>query len=678
MKALQFPLSRITIGFVFGILFASYIKPAPSLLLGLLATALLIFTTAYFLQKNILKNTIAFGISTCLLSILIGATTLVTHTESFQKTNYTHHETVFEKPQFLSLLIREKLKGSISNDRYIALINKIGTENYSGRILLNIRRDSVYPTFVTGNLLHITGVLYKNKPPNNPNQFDYGAYLSKKQIYAQLYPDSELIRISLELKKDIWYYASNIRSTIIENLEKSGFHKKELSVAIALILGQKQDISPEIIQSYQYAGAIHILSVSGLHVGFLLLFLTFILSPIPNTKRGTLIKLIIILLNLASFAIIAGLAPSVVRSVTMFSFVALGYQLRRSVNIYHTLLVSVLLILVFQPSFLFDVGFQLSYIALFSIVWLQPLLVSIWTPNNKALNYFWKILTVSFAAQIGTMPLSIYYFHQFPGLFFITNLLVIPLLSFIMILGVLVMVLAAFDYVPVFLSKPLEWSIYFLNKLINSVASFEQFIIRDIPFNRYLLLSSYLLIIAAIYWLKKPSFNKLAIVLVSIIAIQVSFIHIKWNVHHQQEWVIFNLKNNSMITERNGNKTTLYADDSIRKNSSENTVLKSYLTANFSVLSTKEKIKNTAFFKENRILIIDSTGMYSEELRPDIILITQSPKINVERMLQLLKPKMVVADNSNYKNIQKHWRQSCEKQKIPFHAIGEKGFFKLN
>ncbi|TDE02879.1 ComEC/Rec2 family competence protein [Flavobacterium hiemivividum] len=678
MKVLQFPLSRITIGFVLGILTASYLKPAPSLLLGLLAAAFLLFATAYFLQKNILKNTITFGISTYLLSFLIGATTLVTHTESYQKTNYTHHTTIFEKPQFLSLVIREKLKGSNSNDRYIALINKIGTKNYTGRILLNIRRDSVYPTFVTGNLLHITGVLYKNKIPNNPNQFDYGAYLSKKQIYAQLYPDSELIRISPELKKDIWYYASNIRSTIIANLEKSGFHKKELSVAIALILGQKQDISPEIIQSYQFAGAIHILSVSGLHVGFLLLFLTFILRPIPNTKRGTLIKLIIILLSLASFAVIAGLAPSVVRSVTMFSFVAIGYQLRRSVNIYHTLLVSVLLILVFQPSFLFDVGFQLSYIALFSIVWLQPLLVSIWTPKNKAINYFWKILTVSFAAQIGTMPLSIYYFHQFPGLFFITNLLVIPLLSFIMILGVLVMVLAAFDYVPILLSKPLEWSIYFLNNIINSVASFEQFIIRDIPFNIYLLLSSYLFIIAAIVWLKKPSFNKLAIVLVSIIAIQVSFMHIRWNVQSQQEWVVFNLKNNTMITERNGNKTALYADDSIRKNSRENTVLKSYLTANFSALSAKEKIKNTAFFKENRILIIDSTGMYSEEIRPDIILIIQSPKINLERMLELLKPKMVVADNSNYKNIQKHWRESCEKQKIPFHAIGEKGFFKLN
>jgi competence protein ComEC len=108
----------------------------------------------------------------------------------------------------------------------------------------------------------------------------------------------------------------------------------------------------------------------------------------------------------------------------MFSFVAIGYQLR-SVNVYHTLLVSIFLILLFQP-FLFDVGFQLSYIALFFIIWLQPLLASIWSPRNKPLKYIWGILTVSFAAQIGTMPLSIYYFHQFPGLFFITNLAVIP------------------------------------------------------------------------------------------------------------------------------------------------------------------------------------------------------------------------------------------------------------
>jgi competence protein ComEC len=678
MKVLQFPLARITIGFVLGILISFYIKPDPAILFGLLSAALLLFGTTYFLQKTTLKTTICFGLSTYLLSLLTGAATLIVHTDSYQQSNYTHDSSVFEKPQLLSLVVREKLKGSNSNDRYIALINQIGTKESSGKILLNIRRDSVHPIFETGTLLRIKGVLYKNKLPNNPNQFDYGEYLSKKQIYAQLYADTDQISITNAFKKDIWYYAAKLRTTIIHNLEKNNFHKKELSVAIALILGQKQDISPDIIQDYQYAGAIHILSVSGLHVGFLLLFLNFALSPIPNTKRGSLLKLTLILTSLAAFALIAGLAPSVVRSVTMFSFVAIGYQLRRSVNVYHTLLVSILLILLFQPSFLFDVGFQLSYIALFFIIWLQPLLASVWKPKSKPLKYIWGILTVSFAAQIGTMPLSIYYFHQFPGLFFITNLLVIPLLSFIMTLGVLVMVLASFDYVPLLLSKPLEWSIHYLNKIINSIASFEHFIIRDIPLNSYLLLSSYLLITATIIWFKKPTFNRLIVVLLSVIATQVTYMQTRWNIQNQQEWVIFNLKRNTMITERNGTKVILYANDSIRNTSQNNSVLKSYLTANFSILSSKEKLTNTAFYNENRILILDSTGTYPKDIRPNLILLTQSPKINLDRMLQIVKPKMVVADASNYKTIQKHWKNSCEKQKIPFHAVGEKGFFKLN
>jgi competence protein ComEC len=305
-------------------------------------------------------------------------------------------------------------------------------------------------------------------------------------------------------------------------------------------------------------------------------------------------------------------------------------------------------------------------------------LASIWNPKNKPLQYIWGILTVSFAAQIGTMFLSIYYFHQFPGLFFITNLIVIPLLSLIMILGVLVMVLAAFDFVPLFMSKPLEWSIYYLNKIVNSIASFEQFIIRDIPLNSYLLLSSYLLIISAIVWFKKPTFHKLAIVLVSVITIQLTYMQTQWSIQNQQEWVIFNLKRSTMITERHGTEVILYANDSIRKNSKNNSVLKAYLTANFSALTSKEKIQNTAFYNENRILILDSLGTYPKDMHPTVILLTQTPKINLDRMLKELQPKIVVADASNYKTVQKYWKQSCEKQKIPFHAIGEKGFFKLN
>ena len=333
-----------------------------------------------------------------------------------------------------------------------------------------------------------------------------------------------------------------------------------------------------------------------------------------------------------------------------------------------------LLILLFEPSFLFDVGFQLSYIALFFILWLQPLLAEIWKPKNKIVNYFWEILTVSFAAQIGAFPLSIYYFHQFPGLFFVTNLVVIPFISLIMGLGVLVMVLAAFDYVPMYLSKSLEWSIFILNKIINSIASIKQFIIQDIPFNWYLLISFYLLIISSIIWFKKPNFNKLLIAMFAVLILQITFFGTHWNIQKQEELVLFNSKKTTLISERKGENVTLYQNGKELKSQAIN----SYVMGNFSEIKATKKLENLLFFKGNKILILDSVGVYPRNMQPDILVLTQSPKINLERLFQDLKPKIVVANTTNYKTYIQLWKATCLKKKIPFHATGEKGFYRLN
>ncbi|MBC7749405.1 MAG: ComEC family competence protein, partial [Methylotenera sp.] len=606
MKVLQFPLARITIGFILGLLFAFYLHPSISAVFIALITSVSIFILFYFLSKSRSKLSLYFGVGTYFLSFIIGIATQIAHTDYFQRSNYIHNTAVFEQPQLISLTIREKMKSSAFSDRYLAIINHIGQKEQTGRIILNIRNDSLHHVLQVGNSLLIKGILTKNKPPNNPNQFDYSKYLEIKQIYAQLYADVDEIKIGTEIEKNIWYYSSKLRTRIIRNLENNNFNKTELNVAIALIMGQQQDISPDIIRDYQYAGAVHILSVSGLHIGFILLFVTFILKPIPNSKRGSFIKLIIILLSLSMFGIIAGLAPSVVRSVTMFSFVAIGNHLRRSVNIYHTLLVSVLLILLVEPSFLFDVGFQLSYIALFFIIWLQPLLSSIWKPKYKVSKYIWDILTVSFAAQIGTLPLSIYYFHQFPGLFFITNLIIIPLLSIIMILGVLVMLLSGFNIIPVFLSQLLEWSIYYLNKIINAIASLERFIIQDIPLHFYLLLSGYLLLFTVILWFKKPSFTKLALVLIAFLISQFSYFKIQCKIQTEQELVVFNSKKNTLIAERKGENILVYANDSTLKTAQKNSLLKSYRIGNFSALEQKKRLQNFIFFNGKKIFVLDS------------------------------------------------------------------------
>lgn len=678
MKVLEFPLARITIGFILGILSTNYLNLSVTFTLVALTVVIVLFYTSYYYTTNKQKRVTYFGITTYLLAFCIGITTQTLHTESFRKNNYTNYQGIYDKPHLIDFIINEKLKSNNYSDRYIATIKQINQKPMSGKMVVNIKKDSTQLNLEIGNCIRIKGQLFKNSAPKNPNQFDYSNYLDKKNIYAQLYIQRSDIAISTQIEKDIWYYAARIRTKIIQNLEKNGFNKTEMNVALALILGQQQDISPEIIKDYQYAGVTHILSVSGLHVGYILIFITYILKPIPNTQKGSLIKLITIIVSLFAFAVISGFSPSVLRSVVMFSFVALGIHLRRSVNIYHTLLVSIFFLLLFEPAFIFDVGFQLSYLALFFIIWLQPILKKLWSPKHKFTTAIWNALTVSFAAQIGTLPICLYYFHQFPGLFFVANIVIIPFLSVIMILGIIVMILAAFNSVPTLLVLLLEKSIFYLNKIINIVASFEGFIIRDISFNNYLLISSYLLIITGVIWLKKPSFTKLTVTLSSIILLQISFILNQKKAETQNEWIVYNLPKNSQITERTGKSVTLFTTDTTLNNASNNYSLTSYLVGNFGNLTSKEKLKNTAYFKGNKILIIDSSGIYSKKIKPDIVMMIQSPKINFERLLKTTEPKMVIADATNYKSIQEYWRKTCMNKKIPFHSTAEKGFYKLD
>ncbi|MCR4031766.1 MULTISPECIES: ComEC/Rec2 family competence protein [Flavobacterium] len=677
MKVLDFPLVKITVSFILGVIASYYIHFSISLIAFLLVLFSTLFCLSYYWNLRNSKKYVLFGFTVYLLSFILGILTLLSHTENLQKDNYTQYKSAFEKPQSVVLLLREKLKSNDYSDRYIAHIKSISGKNYSGKIIINVQKDSSKNALVIGNIIKIETTLQHNKSAKNPNQFDYNTYLANKQIYAQIYCQKKDISVRKTIQKDIWYYCGKLHSRIISNLEKSNFSKSEMNVALALILGQQQEISQDIIQDYQYSGATHILSVSGLHVGFIMLFITFILKPIPNTKRGSLIKLTSILISLAGFAIISGLSPSVLRSVVMFSFLAIGNHLRRNGNIYHTLLVSILLILLFEPYFLFDVGFQLSYLALFFILWLQPLLKNIYKPKNKITLYIWEALTVSFAAQIGTLPLCLFYFHQFPGLFFVTNIIILPVLSFIMIAGIIVMLIAIFTSPPLIITMIFEKSIYLLNLMIHGVASIESFVIRDISFNSYYLFTFYFLIISSIVWLKKPNYSKLVFMFSSIILVQLSFILTKIQKENERELIVYNEKNNTLISQRTGSKIVLFTRDTVLEKNSKNRNINPYLVGNSIVLTRVEKTKNLLYFKNKKILIIDSTAICPFKPKPDILILTQTPKINLDRLLQNIHPKIIICDGSNANSIQNLWKNSCTKKNIPFHSTTEKGYYKL-
>ncbi|HEU4497611.1 MAG TPA: ComEC/Rec2 family competence protein, partial [Flavobacterium sp.] len=426
----------------------------------------------------------------------------------------------------------------------------------------------------------------------------------------------------------------------------------------------------------QLAGAVHILSVSGLHVGFIMIAIGFLLKPLPKTKAAELFKLAAIITFLWLFALIAGFSPAVTRSAVMFSFVAVGRYANRKTNIFHTLIASMFFILLFQPSFIFDVGFQLSYSALFFIVWLKPLFDKVWNPDNKIMRYLWGILTVSFAAQIGTFPLSVYYFHQFPGLFFVTNLLVLPLLGVILALGIFVMIWAYVSAVPQFVAKAFEYGIFILNRIISWVASLETFVFRDISFSLPMMAASYLLILALGVWLMKPHFKKLAAALASLIVLQAVCLGTRYHNQRQEEFIVFNVKSNTVITERKGENLILYADSLLAKDAIDFAV-KPYLVKNSVSISKIKEVPNLNYFGHKKIFIIDSLGIIPDNVSPDILILRRSPKINLERLLQHCRPKAVVADASNYKTYEKRWKETCIKEKIPFHSTREKGYYVL-
>lgn len=678
MKVFQFPLAKITIPFIIGIIVCYWLQPSMYWSFFWFIGVLLLFGVSYFISNKTNKTTIYFGFLTYYLFFIVGILTHYLHNEKYANGNYIQKINSPEVPHSIKVVITEKLKNSTKNDRYVGSISQIDGEQCTGKILINSTKNSKNEVLKIGTQLCFVSNIYPNKKPENPNQFDYGAYLENKSISGYTYTSIDKIKINPKPIKNIGYYSSFIRNKIIENLKKGGFGSNELPVISALILGQQQEISSEILKNYQYAGAIHVLSVSGLHVGFILLFINFLLKPLPKSKLGNGIRLGCTLISLWSFALLAGLSPSIVRATTMFTFVAIGMYLKRKTNVFHTLLVSLFLILLFVPSFLFDIGFQLSYLALFFILWLQPLLSSLWIPKYKIITYFWDIVTISFAAQLGTLPLSIYYFHQFPGLFFVTNCIIIPFLGVIMALGVLVMSLALFDYVPVFPLQLLQWLVGFLNKIISWIASFEEFIIRDISFPLPYLFCSYLFIISGIIWFIKPTFQKLVVTLGIVIISQLIYFGMHWQMKKEEEWIVFHTKEGTLISERSGEKVTVYCTKSIYNTTKVNALLNPYFIANFCSIDTCEILtKNLHFFKGFKIEIVDSTGIYSYKNSPDVLLLTGSPKVNLDRLTQQIKPKIIVADGTNYKTYIAHWKATCLKEKIPFHATGEKGFYRL-
>ena len=677
MKLLNFSVIKLTLCLIIGILIGHYLSPS-LLFIVLSLVVLFVCLSVVFIYNSYKTNQNPwFGILAFLSMIFIGILIFQLQDERLSTDHYIHSKTDLASSNALVFKIRKKLKPDAYNYKFIAEVVSINYKPHSGQLLLNISKDSTDLDFGVDDLFFTSASLTEVQKPRNPYQFDYNTYLQQRQVYHQTYLEpSELFQLDSE-KTSIYGYADEFRSNVNRTLIASGFEKESLSIINALLLGQRQDIDATIYNNYVNAGTIHILAVSGLHVGIILLILQFVLKPLVYIKNGRTIQIVITVIALWSFAIVAGLSPSVTRAVTMFSVIAIAMHLKRPTNIYNTLTISAFIILLFKPIYVFDVGFQMSYLAVLAIVSFQPIFYRLWKPKFWAIDKLWQIFTVTLAAQIGVVPISLYYFHQFPGLFFISNLVIIPFLGLILGTGILVIALALLNSLPKFLVDTFSFIIESLNAFIAWIAQFESFLLRDIPISLLQVLVAYLGIAGLLWVIKQKSLTALNLFLTSIVL----FLGVSiWNRYttSNSEVIVFNKSRHTIIGQKLGASLKTYSTLSDSMLHMDNSV-KSYKVGAFISKIESDTLTSVYQFKDNKVLVVDSLGVFMvNSFQPDVVLLRESPKVNLNRLIDHIKPKLIIADASNYKTYVARWKATCLNKKIPFHYTNEKGFYKLN
>ncbi len=650
-----------------GIIIGFYLEVAP--FLPLIAMLVLLPTTYWAIKKQRREGFPYFEVLTSLTTICLGV--FVMGISMNKSMSHHYNKLILNKEKVWHLKVSDVLKPNAYSRRYITRIIAADDGVAPGKLLFSLSVDSTLKELQVDDEFLIYAKPESIRPPLNPYQFDYKAYLEKQGIQHQIRTNHAAIIKKQGAPKTLFGLASNFREHIISKLGQKDFGAEEMGVIQALLLGKRDDISESTYNNYKNAGAVHILAVSGLHVGIILLLLEFILVPLERLPKGKTIKLVVVVLLLWSYAFIAGLSPSIVRAVTMFSFVAYALYLNRPTNSFNIIALSMLFILLVKPLFLFQLGFQMSYAAVFAIVWIYPKLQRFWFPDNLIIRKTWQLLSVNVAAQLGVLPISLFYFHQFPALFFISNLLVIPFLGLILGFGILVILLALIDFLPQFLVDSFNWVIQLMNSVIGWVAQQEGFIIKNISFDSVQLLLGYFIIIAMVVFLSKPKWKTALVLFGGLIVFQSWIIWNQFQVNQKEVIILAHRSRNTVLLHQLGDSLSMITSDSTNIGN---------IGADYAVAERIQKLdtvqlKNSYQIGQKKLFVLDSLAIFPLEGHLDYLLLTQSTEINLERVLDSIEPKKIFADGSNYPSLIKKWKQTCRQKEIPFHYTGEKGFY---
>ena len=543
----------------------------------------------------------------------------------------------------------------------------------TGNIVVYLKRDTTIKLAIGSSIFLNSKFGYVNEP-KNPHEFNYQEFLERKNIYNTVYAKPEQISVLKDFKQSfsLMQFGAKIKSRVVSILRDCGLSQQAFSICTALLVGYDDEIDKDIMQSFSHSGTLHILSVSGMHTGLLYALIISVFLFFDKYDKYKKSKCLTIILFLLLFVIITGFSPSVLRAALMLSLVSIGSAFYKQGNSYNTLLVSAFVLLLYNPYLIEDASFLLSYFAVFGIMYLYPILHRLFIFDNKIGQWFWNLILMSVAATVFTLPISLYFFHQFPIWFAFSNLIIIPISIFLMATAVILIVCYKIAFLKVFLVFLINGSTAIMLWIAQLTDNSSYGFIDFISFTKTDGLFCSLFVMVFFVFIYTKTFKHVLILGLVLIAWLAESIVVNFNQLKQNELVVFNVKNKPAVVLRVGKH--LYSDTKDLSNNEFQRFVKPYFL-NFSNASLSALIGNYIHINSTSIIRYDKPSTTGFNHHATYIIVSNNTPLKFNNSTKA-KP-IIIADCSNNYNFVKELKKQCLSEGVDFYSIKEKGAFTI-
>ena len=587
------------------------------------------------------------------------------------------------------LKIEEPVVEKAKSIKAICTVEKVITDSQiietRGKVLVYFKKSDTAAALQYGDKIIIKKQFVNLTNSGNPYAFDYVTYMSREQIYQQIYLDNnDWRKVGENGAQPFKKLLFSVRSHVINIINKYISGDSEAAVAKALLVGYKVDLDKDLVQAYSNAGVIHLIAISGLHLALIYGLLFFITGKLPFFRNHFQSRIVVIIFCLWFFALLTGASPSVLRAAVMFTFISIGLLSGKRSSIFNSISLSAFILLCSDPFILWNVGFQLSYSAVLGIVICQRSIYNWLLFDKKIPDYAWQLVSVSLAAQVFTIPLCLYYFHQMPLLFVLANLAAIPLCTLAIWSCILLISLSPFAPIAFYAGKMASAFLWLMNESVLSINKIPFSLWKNISFNIYETLLLFIITIGLIRWFFTKKLLTLQLSLFAILSLGFLRGLDQWKAFNQQKIIVYNIPKHSTIDLIKGNYYSSISKEALRPDSLLTAYNINPSRSSFRIFSERKisdsQLKNFIQVNDTKFLLLDSTLKFepSVPIPLDFIIVSNGAHFKMSDLIQNFSFGQIIFDASNPAWKIRQWKKECEELHLRFHDVSTQGAFVAN